>query len=105
MKPKDKGTFAFRSGGGLFALSALLELFGITSPIPLVGAVRGGVWVGGGVDLDWVRVVATPAFHSSDTACAVGTIAKTADEFVVMCAQKAPAVKIHAPAAGENVEI
>jgi hypothetical protein len=46
MKPKDKGSFAFRSGGALFALSVLLELSGITSPIPLVGAVWGVVWAG-----------------------------------------------------------
>ncbi|MFH1480981.1 MAG: metal-dependent hydrolase, partial [Pseudomonadota bacterium] len=38
-----------------------------------------GYMVGGGVELDWVKVVSTPAFHSSDTACAVGTIVKTAD--------------------------
>ena len=44
MKPTDKGSFAFRSGDVLFALSVLLELSRITSPIPLVGAVRGVVW-------------------------------------------------------------
>lgn len=38
-----------------------------------------GYMVGGGVDLDWVKVVATPAFHSSDSACAVGNIAIAAD--------------------------
>jgi L-ascorbate metabolism protein UlaG (beta-lactamase superfamily) len=38
-----------------------------------------GYLVGGGVDLDWVKVVAVPAFHTSDTSCAVGTIVKTAD--------------------------
>ena len=38
-----------------------------------------GYMVGGGVDLDWVKVVATPAFHSSDTACALGTIVKAPD--------------------------
>jgi len=38
-----------------------------------------GYMVGGGVELDWVKVVSTPAFHSSDTACAVGTIVKAAD--------------------------
>ncbi len=38
-----------------------------------------GYMVGGGVDLGWVKVIATPAFHSSDTACAMGTIVRTAD--------------------------
>jgi L-ascorbate metabolism protein UlaG (beta-lactamase superfamily) len=38
-----------------------------------------GYMVGGGVSLDWVQVTATPAFHSSDTACAVGHIVKAAD--------------------------
>lgn len=38
-----------------------------------------GYMVGGGVELDWVKVISTPAFHSSDTACAVGTIVKAAD--------------------------
>jgi L-ascorbate metabolism protein UlaG (beta-lactamase superfamily) len=30
-----------------------------------------GYMVGGGVQLDWVKVTSTPAFHSSDTACAL----------------------------------
>ncbi len=34
-----------------------------------------GYMVGGGTDLGWVKVVATPAFHSSDSACALGNIA------------------------------
>ena len=38
-----------------------------------------GYMVGGGVVLDWVRVVSTPAFHSSDTACALGNIVIAAD--------------------------
>jgi L-ascorbate metabolism protein UlaG (beta-lactamase superfamily) len=38
-----------------------------------------GYMVGGGVDLGWVKVVSIPAFHSSDTACAMGTIATAAD--------------------------
>ena len=38
-----------------------------------------GYMVGGGVKLDWVEVTSTPAFHSSDTACAVGTIVRTTD--------------------------
>lgn len=38
-----------------------------------------GYNVGGGVELDWVRVVATPAFHSSDTACPLGAIVMAAD--------------------------
>ncbi|MFO7964840.1 MAG: metal-dependent hydrolase [Desulfobacterales bacterium] len=36
-----------------------------------------GYMVGGGVSLDWIQVTSTPAFHSSDTACAMGTIVKT----------------------------
>jgi len=38
-----------------------------------------GYMVGGGVELDWVKVVSTPAFHSSDTACSLGTIVKASD--------------------------
>ncbi len=38
-----------------------------------------GYMVGGGVTFDWVEVIATPAFHSSDTACALGTIVKASD--------------------------
>lgn len=38
-----------------------------------------GYNVGGGVELDWVRVIATPAFHSSDTACPLGAIVVAAD--------------------------
>lgn len=38
-----------------------------------------GYMVGGGVTMDGVQVVSTPAFHSSDTACAMGTIVKGPD--------------------------
>ncbi|MGQ9857708.1 MAG: metal-dependent hydrolase [Thermodesulfobacteriota bacterium] len=38
-----------------------------------------GYMVGGGVKFDWVEVIATPAMHSSDTACAVGTIVRASD--------------------------
>ena len=38
-----------------------------------------GYMVGGGVSLDWVDVTAVPAFHSSDTACALGNIVKAKD--------------------------
>ncbi len=38
-----------------------------------------GYMVGGGVDLGWVKVTATPALHSSDSACPLGTIVTTAD--------------------------
>ena len=38
-----------------------------------------GYMVGGGVELDWVKVVSTPAFHSSDTARPLGTIVKAID--------------------------
>jgi L-ascorbate metabolism protein UlaG (beta-lactamase superfamily) len=38
-----------------------------------------GYMVGGGVSFDWVKVVSTPAMHSSDTACAVGTIVRAHD--------------------------
>ncbi|MFC1531820.1 metal-dependent hydrolase [Thermodesulfobacteriota bacterium] len=38
-----------------------------------------GYMVGGGVELDWVKVVSTPAFHSSDTACPLGTIVRASD--------------------------
>jgi len=135
-----------------------------------------GYMVGGGVALDWVNVVSIPAFHASDTACALGNIAiasdgttvyhagdtcvfsdmslygslypidvalvpiggvftmdayqageavkllapkmampihyasfpivaKTADEFIRKCQEKAPQVKVSAPPAGESVAI
>ena len=135
-----------------------------------------GYMVGGGVEFDWIRVVSTPAFHSSDTACALGNIviaadgttvyhagdtcvfsdmalfarlypidvailpiggiftmdaqqaseavkmiqpklvipihyasfpiiAKTADEFIEACREKAPNVKVAAIAAGESIDI
>lgn len=38
-----------------------------------------GYMVGGGVEFDWVKVVSTPAFHSSDTACALGNIVIASD--------------------------
>ncbi len=38
-----------------------------------------GYMVGGGVQFDWVKVVSTPAFHSSDSACPLGTIVKASD--------------------------
>jgi L-ascorbate metabolism protein UlaG (beta-lactamase superfamily) len=38
-----------------------------------------GYLVGGGVDLIWVKVVATPAHHTSNTSCAIGHIAVAAD--------------------------
>jgi L-ascorbate metabolism protein UlaG (beta-lactamase superfamily) len=38
-----------------------------------------GYMVGGGVEFDWAKVVSIPAFHSSDTACALGTIVRAAD--------------------------
>ena len=38
-----------------------------------------GYMVGGGVELDWVKVVSIPAFHSSDTACALGNIVIASD--------------------------
>jgi L-ascorbate metabolism protein UlaG (beta-lactamase superfamily) len=38
-----------------------------------------GYLVGGGVDLGWVKVVATPAHHTSNTSCAIGHIVITAD--------------------------
>jgi len=38
-----------------------------------------GYMVGGGADFEWVKVISTPAFHSSDTACAMGTIVRASD--------------------------
>lgn len=38
-----------------------------------------GYMVGGGVSFDWIKVVSTPAMHSSDTACALGTIVQAPD--------------------------
>jgi hypothetical protein len=40
---KIKGKLTFQSAGVLFVLSALLELFSITSRVPLFGNVRGGI--------------------------------------------------------------
>jgi L-ascorbate metabolism protein UlaG (beta-lactamase superfamily) len=42
-----------------------------------------GYMVGGGVELEWVKVIATPALHSSDTACALGTIVRAADDTTI----------------------
>lgn len=42
-----------------------------------------GYMVGGGVDLGWVRTVSTPAFHASDSSCALGNIAIAADGTIV----------------------
>jgi L-ascorbate metabolism protein UlaG (beta-lactamase superfamily) len=38
-----------------------------------------GYMVGGGVEFDWVKVISTPAFHSSDTGCALGNIVTASD--------------------------
>jgi L-ascorbate metabolism protein UlaG (beta-lactamase superfamily) len=38
-----------------------------------------GYLAGGGVELDWVKVVATPAHHTSNTSHAIGHIVITAD--------------------------
>ncbi len=38
-----------------------------------------GYMVGGGVSFEWIKVVSTPAMHSSDTACALGTIVQAPD--------------------------
>jgi L-ascorbate metabolism protein UlaG (beta-lactamase superfamily) len=38
---------------------------------------------GGGTRLDWVDIYATPAFHASDTGCAMGTIAVTSEGVTV----------------------
>ena len=43
MKSRIKGKFTFQTTGVLFVLSALLELFSITSRIPLFGNVQGGI--------------------------------------------------------------
>jgi len=43
MKTHIKGKFTFQSTGVLFVLSALLELFSISSPVPLFGNVQGGI--------------------------------------------------------------
>jgi Predicted membrane protein (DUF2127) len=43
MAEKIKGKFTFRSTGVLFILSALIELYSITDPIPLFGALCSGV--------------------------------------------------------------
>ncbi len=63
--------------GGAVQTVARLQAEGLsTERVVNFGA---GYMVGGGVDLDWVRVTATPAKHSSDTACALGHIVQAAD--------------------------
>jgi len=160
-------------GGAVQTVKRLIEDGLSTDQVVNFGS---GYMVGGGVELDWVKVVATPAFHSSDTACPLGTIAKaadgttvyhagdtslfgdmelfgrlyplnvalipiggvftmdayqaseavrmlnpklaipihyasfpivakTADEFIAQCAEKAPQVKVAALSAGESIEI
>ncbi len=39
---QSKGRFTFRTAAVLFALSALFEIIGMTQPVPLFGAFRGG---------------------------------------------------------------
>mgnify|MGYP001571757649 CR=1 FL=1 len=39
---RHKGYFTFRTAAALFALSALFEIVGMTQPVPLFGAFRGG---------------------------------------------------------------
>jgi L-ascorbate metabolism protein UlaG (beta-lactamase superfamily) len=63
-------------GGAVQTVRRLIEEGLSTEQVVNFGS---GYMVGGGVELDWVKVVATPAFHSSDTACAIGTIARAAD--------------------------
>ena len=46
-----------------------------------------GYMVGGGVAFDWVKVVSTPAFHSSDTACALPVAIPTAAPMTISAAQ------------------
>ncbi len=43
MNPKVKGKITFRIAAILFLLSAVLEVFSLTSKVPLLGAGRGGV--------------------------------------------------------------
>jgi hypothetical protein len=43
MKSRIKGKLTFQTTGVLFALSALFELFSITSSVPLFGNIQGGM--------------------------------------------------------------
>jgi L-ascorbate metabolism protein UlaG (beta-lactamase superfamily) len=63
-------------GGAVQTMRRLIEDGLSTDQVVNFGS---GYMVGGGVELDWVKVVSTPAFHSSDTACPMGTIARAAD--------------------------
>jgi L-ascorbate metabolism protein UlaG (beta-lactamase superfamily) len=63
-------------GGAVQTVKRLIEEGLSTEQVVNFGS---GYMVGGGVELDWVKVVAIPAFHSSDTACPMGTIAKATD--------------------------
>ena len=42
MSTASKGRFTIKSAGALFLLSALFELFSVTSAVPLFGAIRTG---------------------------------------------------------------
>ncbi|QUI21313.1 MBL fold metallo-hydrolase [Vallitalea pronyensis] len=48
-------------------------------PKELVSNSGSGYLVGGGIEMDWVKVVATPAHHTSNTSCAIGHIVIAAD--------------------------
>jgi L-ascorbate metabolism protein UlaG (beta-lactamase superfamily) len=39
--------------------------------------------VGGGVNLDWIQVLAAPAHHTSNTSCAIGHIVIASDRTTI----------------------
>lgn len=47
MKAKKKGWWTFKSAGVLFILSALPEIFSLTSAVPLLGGIHGGAVAAG----------------------------------------------------------
>ncbi|MGD8564550.1 MAG: metal-dependent hydrolase [Desulfarculaceae bacterium] len=63
-------------GGGVQTVARLQQEGFDTEKVANFGA---GYMVGGGVALDWVKVIATQALHSSDTACALGHIVQASD--------------------------
>ena len=44
---RRKGSFTFKTAGAFFLLSAMFSLVYLTSPVPLFGSMRGGIWAVG----------------------------------------------------------
>jgi L-ascorbate metabolism protein UlaG (beta-lactamase superfamily) len=64
-------------GGGVETMQRLVDEEGLNKDQVVNDGL--GYLVGGGVDLGWVKVVATPAYHTSNTSCPMGIIVQAAD--------------------------